>query len=126
MLETTPTLGSPPEVSSTAGLHRLIQPIGVKALHGIAFYQNSLLAVDPYRGYLLQIEPNTDGAKILNSKAGAYFENVTGIAVWEDQLWLTQNHQVLTCSLDSLVPRPFITLPYTADGVAVWENTVYV
>lgn len=126
MLETTPAVGVPPKRSQTDGLYRLIQPVGVKALHGIAFHQGSLLAVDPFRGYLLQIEPLTDGVKILNSKPGASFEGVTGIAVWGNSLWFTQNHKVFTCDFDQMVPRPVITLPYTADGVAVWENTVYV
>lgn len=125
MLETT-VADLAAEVNRPSGLHRLLQPIGVKALHGIAFRQGSLLAVDPYRGYLLEIDPATDGVKILNSKPGANFEGVTGLAVWENSLWFAQDHQVMTCDFDQLVPEVKITLPYTADGVAVWQNTVYI
>jgi outer membrane protein assembly factor BamB len=33
---------------------------------------------------------------------------------------------VLVTSLEDITPTLVLTLPYTADGVAVWENTLYV
>ena len=117
---------SPLETLAAEGLCRLIQPIGVKALHGIAFAGDDLLAVDPYRGYLLQINPSRDTGTLLNTRQVEAFERVTGIAVWEDALWLARDNRILSCDREHLKPTPVITLPYTADGVAVWENTLYI
>lgn len=105
---------------------RTIRPFAVASLYGIAFNKDSLIAVDPRLGHLLQIDPLNDNTKILNSHQTRDFMDVTGLALWEDTLWLTRDNSVYTCKLDSLGLEHFATLPYPADGVAVWGSTVYV
>ncbi|MFZ4676622.1 MAG: YncE family protein, partial [Nodosilinea sp.] len=109
-----------------AGVSTLIQPIGVKALYGLALQGDRLLAVDPFRGYLLRLDPKTDQVEVLNSDQAEAFYGATGIACWQDQLWFSRDHTVYTTALDPMQPVPVITLPYPADGVAVWEKTLYI
>jgi transglutaminase-like putative cysteine protease len=104
----------------------VLQPIGVKALYGLTFHNNQLLAVDPFRGYLLRIDPKTGNSEILNSRHAAAFEQATGIACWQDRVWVAREHGVFVTTLAEIALSPILTLPYTADGVAVWENTLYV
>jgi hypothetical protein len=122
------SVASPPSVASTAAASSpsIIQPIGVKALYGLAIAGDALLAVDPFRGYLLRIDPLTGNTQILNSCQAEAFERATGIAHWQGQIWFVRDHIVYTTPLDALDPQPVLTLPYPADGVAVWENTLYV
>ncbi|HEY9737106.1 MAG TPA: transglutaminase, partial [Trichocoleus sp.] len=144
MLETPSSIlssASPPAAANSdaeAMPTRLIQPIGVKALYGLSFINSAaetpdgvgkgpaLLAVDPYRGYLLQIDPYTDNATILNPQQAESFEGTTGLALWQDTLWYTHDHSVFSCKLGDLEAQQVLTLPYTIDGVAVWENTLYI
>ncbi len=111
---------------SQSSWRRTIRPIGAAALHGIAFNGNKLIAIDAVKGHLLQIEPTSDNTTILNPHQVEDFVDVTGLALWEDTLWLTREDTVYFCNLTNLTPQPFVTLPYPADGVAVQESTVYV
>jgi len=111
---------------SQSSWRRTIRPIGAAALHGIAFNGNKLIAIDAVKGHLLQIEPTSDNTTILNPQQVEDFVDVTGLALWEDTLWLTREDTVYFCNLTNLTPQPFVTLPYPADGVAVQESTVYV
>ncbi|HIK46521.1 MAG TPA: transglutaminase [Leptolyngbyaceae cyanobacterium M65_K2018_010] len=104
----------------------IFQPIGVKAIYGMALQGDQLLAVDPFRGYLLRLDPKTDHTEILNPRHAAAFERATGIAHWQDRLWISRDHGVYLTPLSEIQPTLVLTLPYTADGVAVWENTLYV
>lgn len=104
----------------------LLQPIGVKALYGLALQGDHLLAVDPFRGYLLRIDPKTEQVAVLNTSQAEAFYGATGIACWQDRLWFSCDHTVYTTSLSAMQPEPVVTLPYPADGIAVWENTLYV
>jgi transglutaminase-like putative cysteine protease len=105
---------------------KTIRPFGSAALSGIAFLKDTLIAIDTVKGHLLQIDPETDNTKIINIHQVREFTDVTGLAIWEDTLWVTRDNSVYSCNLDSLGLEHFITLPYTADGVAVWESTIYV
>lgn len=105
---------------------RTIRPLGAAALCGIAFIKDTLIAIDTVKGHLLQIEPESDNVKILNPHQVKEFMDVTGLAVWEDTLWLTRGHSVYLSKLSSLGLEHFVTLPYAADGIAVWESTVYI
>ncbi|WP_250121878.1 transglutaminase domain-containing protein [Chroococcidiopsis sp. CCMEE 29] len=105
---------------------RTIRPIGAAALHGIAFLDNKLIAIDAIKGHLLQIDPASDNTTILNSTQVSEFVDVTGIALWEDTLWCTREDTVYSCQMGDFTLKPFVTLPYPANGVAVWETTVYV
>lgn len=105
---------------------RTIRPFAVASLYGIAFIKDTLIAVDPRLGHLLQIDPSNDNTKIINSHQTREFMDVTGLALWEDTLWITRDSSVYSCKLDSLGLEHFATLPYPADGIAVWGSTVYV
>jgi transglutaminase-like putative cysteine protease len=90
-------------------------------------YQDKLLSLDRVQGYLLHINPATDDSQILNARQVDQFQSATGLAVWEDQLWVARAHQVLTGPLANLEAlTPVVSLPYTIDGVAVWQQTLYI
>ncbi len=105
---------------------RTIRPIGAAALNGIACLENQLIAIDTVKGHLLQIDPTNDNTKILNTHQVSQFIDVTGLAFWEDTLWCTQENTVYYCQVGDYTLKPFVTLSYPADGVAVWHSTVYV
>lgn len=85
-----------------------------------------MLAVDPFRGYLLRIDPQTSNTAILNPRHAAEFEQATGLAHWEGRVWIARDHGVYVTDLNDIDLKPVLTLPYAADGVALWENTLYV
>ncbi|MGL5080009.1 MAG: transglutaminase domain-containing protein [Microcoleaceae cyanobacterium] len=112
---------------------RTIRPIGVSTIRGIAALGKTVLAVDPLRGFLLQIDPKTDNTTIINPNLIATFTDATGLSIWQNTLWFTCNQQVYFCSnatqgetIKALKPQLFMTLPYPANGIAVWESTVYI
>jgi transglutaminase-like putative cysteine protease len=105
---------------------RTIRPFGAYTINSIAFLGEKLLALDSTRGYLLQIDLANDDTMILNSHQVAEYEGATGLAVWQDTLWLTRDDSVYVGNLTDYKLEHFATLPYTANGIAVWESTVYV
>lgn len=117
----TPTV----QTSFTFG-SRIIRPITAAALGGIAVLGDTILAVDTVKGHLLAVDVTNDNTKIFNPHQVEMFVDATGLALWEDTLWFTQGNSVYFCSLDTLKPEEFVNLPYPADGVAVWESTVYI
>lgn len=108
-------------------IFRTIRPIAASALQGIAFWEDKIIAVDSNSGYLLQIDPLTDNTKILNPDREIDLTDVTGLALSGDTLWLTKNNKVYFCPINGdLKLQHFVSLPYTVNGVAVWESTIYV
>jgi transglutaminase-like putative cysteine protease len=109
---------------------RTIRPIGVYALYGLATHHQEtdeiLITLDQVRGYLLQINLLNDNTTILNSLNTEAFVGATGLAIWEDTIWFTQDHSVYFCDFNAFTPQLFVTLPYTADSVGIWDSTVYV
>lgn len=104
-----------------------IRPIGASALQGIAFWGETLIAIDATSGYLLQIELNSNNTKILNPSRELDFRDATGLALSGETLWLTLRDSVYFCQLNSdLTPQHFVTLPYLANGVAVRDSTIYI
>jgi transglutaminase-like putative cysteine protease len=112
--------------SRFAPQHRTIRPIGVYALHGLAAMGNNLIAVDAVRGYLVRVDRTSDSTTILNPYNVQDFLDAAGLAVWEETVWFTRDHDVFWCTLADPTPKHFATLPYPANGVAVWQSTVYV
>ncbi|MBW4542690.1 MAG: transglutaminase family protein [Myxacorys chilensis ATA2-1-KO14] len=110
----------------TARSPRTLRPFGVYALHGLAARQDKLIALDHVRGYLLQIDPLTDNTIVLNPHHVELFEDATGLAVWQETVWFTKEDSVYYCDFETFSPQLFATLPYPADGVGIWESTVYV
>lgn len=117
---------SPTFPSIDQAWQRTIRPIGAAAMYGIAFLENKLIAIDAAKGHLLQIDPSSDNTTILNPNTVSEFLDVTGLALWENTLWCTRENTVYFCQIANLTLQPFVTLPYPADGVAVWDATVYV
>jgi len=107
-------------------LYRTIRPFAAYALQGISFLGDKLIALDKSSGYLLQIDLNSDDTTILNPHHVWEFMDATGLSIWGDKLWFTRDQSVYFCNLTDLKPQHFVSLPYTANGVAVWESTVYV
>jgi transglutaminase-like putative cysteine protease len=116
----------PPVAALAAPPHRTIRPIATYALQGLVVWQNRLLALDSLRGYLLQIDPTTDNATILNPHHVDTFVGATGLAMGGETLWFTQENNVYFSSIHDLTPQLFVSLPYIADGVGVWESTIYI
>ncbi|HBQ99246.1 MAG: transglutaminase family protein [Roseofilum sp. Belize BBD 4] len=107
-------------------IHRTIRPIGVYDLRGLTSYQSKLLSLDSIRGYLLHIDAKNDNTTILNPNELPEIKYANGLAIWENTLWFTRDHSIYACSLDDFRPRLFATLPFRAEGIAVWGTTVYV
>jgi transglutaminase-like putative cysteine protease len=105
---------------------RTIRPLGASSLYGIAFIRDKLIAIDSTKGYLLEINPDNDDTKILNPHQVSEFTKATGLAIWENTLWVTKGNSIYLCNIDTLALEHFITLPYAANGIAVWDSTVYV
>ncbi|HEY9704914.1 MAG TPA: transglutaminase, partial [Allocoleopsis sp.] len=110
-----------------------IRPFGVASLKSIVFVDDSFIAIDSKNGYLLKIDPLTDNTIILNPDHTADFQGVTGLAVFENTLWLTRDESVYFClnglerlSQKDFKPQHFVTLPYAANGIAVYESTIYI
>ncbi|MEL6882180.1 MAG: transglutaminase domain-containing protein [Cyanobacteria bacterium J06607_10] len=103
-------------------------------LSGLAASETTLLAVDAVRGYLVEVSPSSENTTILNPHSVADWVGASGLAVWQETLWYTKDNSVFVCdfaaqktgrrTLSSSVC--FTTLPYEANGVAVWEDKVYV
>jgi transglutaminase-like putative cysteine protease len=105
---------------------KTIRPLTAATIYGIAFIKDRLIAIDTIKGHLLEIDPISDNSKILNPHQVKEFQDVTGLAVWEDTLWISRGNGIYLCNFTSLGLEHFVTLPYAADGVGVWESTIYV
>ncbi len=107
-------------------IHRTIRPIGIYDLRGLVSYGSYCLSLDSIRGYLLQIDLTNDNTTILNPNHLPELKYANSLAVWEETLWFTRDHSVYVCSLKDFQLRLFATLPFRAEGIAVWGATVYV
>jgi hypothetical protein len=105
---------------------RTIRPFGVYVLNGLTSTDEKLIALDAIRGYLVQVDCTNDSTTVLNPHHIEEFMDATGLAIWQGQIWFARGEQVYWCTFDDLTPREFVSLPYPANGVAVWESTVYV
>ncbi len=116
------------DIASVCPNGKTIRPIAAGIIYGIAAYQGSLWAIDSRNGYLLQIDPKTDNTTIRNSDNWSDFLGATGLAISDDTLWFTNKQSVYYCSLtdERFEPKLFVDLDYPADGVAIWNSTVYV
>jgi transglutaminase-like putative cysteine protease len=107
---------------------KTIRPFVANAIHGIVFKDNFLLAIDSASGYLLKVDPQTNNTSILNPNSCDKFIDTTGIAYDNELLWYTNGNSVYFYSLNQLNFQPslFVSLNYPANGIAIWESTVYV
>ena len=116
------------EIATIVDAKRTIRPIAASAIYGIVFYQGFLWAIDSSNGYLLKIDPLTDNTTIVNTHDWSDFVGATGLAIANDNLWFTNRENVYYCSLkdSKFDPQLFVRLDYDADGIAVYESTVYI
>ncbi|MEL7036706.1 MAG: transglutaminase domain-containing protein [Cyanobacteria bacterium J06592_8] len=128
-----PNLEFPTQIKNSGLIARTIRPIGVSTLQGMAFSDHALFSIDSLRGFLLKIDPKTDNTTVVNPYLVSEFTDVTGLAIWENTLWYTRDNRVYFCkdalqdgNIINLAPELFTTLPDDANGVAVWQSTVYV
>jgi transglutaminase-like putative cysteine protease len=105
---------------------RTIRPIGAYQLSGLVAKSDRLLTVDTVRGYLLAVDPGNDNTTIINPYHLADWTGVTGLTIWQDCLWFARGQDVWWCEKDTLTPHLFTHLPYPVNGVAVWQDIVYV
>jgi transglutaminase-like putative cysteine protease len=122
-----------------------VRPIGAYALSGLAVASGAgasgagasgagvsgtagavLLAVDQIRGYLLEIDLDSQNTTIRNPHNVSDWIGATGLAIGSDRFWFANGQTVFWCDRESLQLTVFAELPYGVDGVAVWESTVYV
>ena len=106
---------------------KTIRPIAASSLYGLVFHEDSIWAIDSHNGYLLQINPETNDTKILNTHYCADFIGATGLAITDEVLWFTNRECVYCCSLvvRDFEPQLFLRLRDDIDGIAVWESTIY-
>lgn len=127
----------PPKKSAISGKNsqwlRTVRPVGVYSLYGMAFAGDRLLAIDTVRGHLLDIDCISDNTTIINPYQAEEFMDVTGLAIWENTLWFVRDRSIYFCpdalnnlGTAKLAPQLFLSLSYPANGIAVWESTVYV
>ncbi|MEL6556253.1 MAG: transglutaminase domain-containing protein [Cyanobacteria bacterium J06621_11] len=95
-------------------------------LSGLAANDQQLLAVDTVRGYLVEVCPHTDSTTILNPHTVEDWIDSAGLAIWQDTLWFVRDQCVFRCDNQNFLPEVFTRLPYEANGVAVWQDKVYV
>lgn len=105
---------------------RTIRPLGASSLYGIAFIRDKLIAIDSTKGYLLEINLDNEDTKILNPHQISEFTKVTGLAIGENTLWITRGNSIYLCNINTLAIEHFTTLPYPANGITVWNSTIYV
>ncbi|NEQ46874.1 MAG: transglutaminase family protein [Leptolyngbya sp. SIOISBB] len=120
----TPEHGLPSDQSGPS----TIRPIGVYALSGLATDDDRLFSIDTVRGYLVEIDPQTNNTVILNPHQleDKDWMDVVGLSFAADTFWFAQDESVFWCDRAILKPTFFARLPYSVDGVAVWESIVYV
>ena len=103
-----------------------VRPIGVYMISGLAANGQQLLAADTLRGYLIEVCPQTNNTTILNPHTVEDWIDSSGLAVWEDTVWFVKGQCVFRCDNQNFLPEVFVRLPYEANGVAVWQDKVYV
>ncbi len=106
---------------------KTIRPIAASSIYGIVFHKGFLWAIDSQSGYLLEIEPETNNTRVLNTHYWSDFLGATGLAITDNVLWFTNRECVYCCSLvtQDFEPQLFLRLDCDIEGIAVWESTIY-
>jgi len=105
---------------------RVIYPIGATRLYGLVWRQDRALSVDAYSGFLLEIDPSTEGVTVLNPHTTEDFEDVTGLACTDRTFWVVRGNTIYYALEPPYALEPFIEAPQTLDGIAVSDGGVYV
>lgn len=109
---------------------KIIRPIGAYTLYGLVWKSYAgkqfAIALDSLQGNLLKIDPDTDGATVLNPHDNRQFRDSTGIAISGETLWVALGSCIYYCNLTDFELQPFLELPELIEGIAVSEGAVYV
>jgi len=111
-----------------------IRPIIATSLDGIAFKNETLFATDSRNGYLLQINPLNSVTRIINNSCWQDFIGAKGLCVTDNEVWFISRDSVFCCLIEwqegmatvTSPPRFCFNLSYTGNGIAIWENTIYI
>lgn len=121
------------DTSSSVSLNAIasqktIRPIGVSSIHGIAFKNDKLWAIDAKNGYLIEIDPITSQTRLLNPQQWQEFIGATGLMIKGETLWFSSSQTIYTCSLTEtpLKPEIFLRLEDPINGIGIYETTLYV
>lgn len=114
--------------TATPAQYRTIRPLATYALHGIAYHDGYFWAIETINGYLMQIDPQTDATKILNTETWSAFIGATGLTIHEGTLWFASGDYIYRCAMDGgqWQPELFLRLRDNANGVAIAGNSLYV
>lgn len=113
---------------------RTIWPYAACELHGLAVREDpagepreKFWSLDTVNGYLLEIDPHNDSTCVLNPLDCNPFIGAMGLAITADRLWFTCDDTVYFCPLggERWEPEFFARLPYGAQGLAIYGNTLY-
>lgn len=111
-----------------------IRPIVATSLDGIAFKNNVLYAIDSRNGYLLKINPHNSNSKIINNSDWQDYIGAKGLYITDTEIWFLARESVCCSPIEwrdgELVivapAKQAFLLSYLGNGIAVWENTVYI
>lgn len=120
--------------SSPVKFYPTIRPIVATSLDGIFFKNKQLFAIDSRNGYLLSINPHTSVTKIINHSCWQDFIGAKGLWIGDNQLWFSCQESIYVCTIDwqneelNIVtpPQYVFSVSYSANGIAIWENTIYI
>ena len=127
-----------PSQFTSSDLPSTVRPIGLYAISGLSVVDCRLMALESVRGYLAQVDPNTDNTTILNGLHASEWVGASGLAVEDETIWFAKDEFVFKCDrassqftsapnpLQLSTPVEFVQLPYTANGIAVNSSSVYV
>jgi len=116
-----------------------IYPIASYVLHGLVWRNGKAICLDAYRGYILEIDPHTEGATVLNPRTASHLRELLqdewlhtlhDIAITSDaqgtHFWLTFGNGVYVGSMADFALQLFAELPEPVQGLTLSEGGVYV
>jgi transglutaminase-like putative cysteine protease len=107
-------------------LPNFIRPVTAYMLQGLIWRSPHFICLDTYRGYLLEIDPQTEGATVLNRHTYPQFVDASGLAEHGDNFWVAKGNSIFYCDRQNFELQLFLELPHPIHGIAVSEGAVYV
>ncbi|MDX1977065.1 MAG: transglutaminase family protein [Pseudanabaenaceae cyanobacterium bins.68] len=112
-------------MTNLASLPHFIRPVGAYQLQGLMFSgEGKAITVDTYRGYVLEVDPFTESAKVLNRHTYQQFCGVTAIA-GDATFWVVKGNDLFYCNPIDFKLNLFLSLPHPIEGLAVAEGAIY-
>ena len=104
----------------------VIYPCPAYSLRGLVWYGGRALALDSYRGYLLEIDPATESTIVLNQLTTKELVGATDLAITKGILWVVKDNQISYSEWGNFEFQPYLQLPDPIEGITVSEGGVYV